>query len=209
MDLNLINYNFYLIVTPYCYPLKNQIPIPKQPHSGVRCTWFPSTRKGILSHQLLRLHLASGLLLIRFSEKSVMDQFIEFATNHWELVLALAVTLAALWFTETQKGGKSVSTHIATQMINKEEAVIVDIRDNKDFKTGHIMTAVNLPHKELDQRMHELTKHKEKPVIVVCNLGQASSSATKKLKEAGFNNVVRLQGGITEWRAQNLPLVKK
>ncbi|MEH6628726.1 MAG: rhodanese-like domain-containing protein [Motiliproteus sp.] len=149
------------------------------------------------------------LELTRFSEKSVMEQFIEFATNHWELVAALVVTLAALWFTETQKGGKSVSTHIATQMINKEEAIIVDIRDKKDFKAGHIMSALNLPIKEFDQRAHELTKHKEKPVIVMCNLGQASSSITKKLKESGFSNVVRLQGGITEWRAQNLPLVKK
>ena len=138
-----------------------------------------------------------------------MDQFIEFATNHWELFLALLVTLVALFFTESRKGGKSISTHIATKMINKDEAVVVDIRDQKEFKTGHIMASVNVPHKDFDKRLVELNKHKGKPIIVVCNLGQVSSMATKKLKEAGFEDVVRLQGGITEWRAQNLPLVKK
>ncbi|MCW8884812.1 MAG: rhodanese-like domain-containing protein, partial [Motiliproteus sp.] len=96
-----------------------------------------------------------------------MDQFIEFATNHWELFLALIVTLAALFFNETRKGGKSISTHIATNMINKEEAVVVDIRDQKEFKTGHLMASVNVPHKEFDKRLVELNKYKEKPIIVV------------------------------------------
>ncbi|OMH39340.1 rhodanese-like domain-containing protein [Motiliproteus sp. MSK22-1] len=138
-----------------------------------------------------------------------MEQYIEFATNHWELVLAFAATLAMLLYNESRKGGKSVSTHIATQMINKDEAVLLDIRPKKEFKTGHIVSSVNIPYAELDKRISEIQKFRDKPVIVVCNLGQTSSGAAKKLKDAEFTNVVKLQGGITEWKSQNLPLTKK
>jgi len=138
-----------------------------------------------------------------------MEQYIEFATNHWELVLAFVATLAMLAFSESRKGGKSVSTHIATQLINKEEAILLDIRPKKEYKTGHIMASINIPIAELDKRISEIQKYRERPVIVVCNLGQTSSGAAKKLKDAEFNNVVKLQGGITEWRAQNLPVTKK
>ncbi len=138
-----------------------------------------------------------------------MEQYIEFVTNHWELVLAFVATLAMLAFTESRKGGKSVSTHIATQMINKEDAVVVDIRQKKEFQTGHIRAAINIPYAELDKRISELEKHRQKPIIVVCNLGQTSSGASKKLMTADFPNVVRMKGGIAEWKAQNLPVVKK
>lgn len=137
-----------------------------------------------------------------------MDQVIEFVTNHWELVLAFVVTLAALIYTESRKGGKSVSTHVATGMINKEDAVVVDIRSQKDFGNGHIRGAINIPYADFDKRMDELEKHKEQPVIIVCNIGQTSGAVTKKLKNAGFN-AARLRGGITEWKGQNLPVVKK
>ena len=65
-----------------------------------------------------------------------------------------------------------------------------------------------LPVTELDKRISELDKHKQKPVIVVCNLGQTAGAASKKLKAAGFENVVRLSGGMTEWKAQSLPVIK-
>ncbi len=138
-----------------------------------------------------------------------MERLIEFATNHWELFLALVVTLAALLFNELRKGGKTVSTHIATQLINKENAVLLDIRQKKEFKTGYIIDSINIPYADLDTRIGELDKYKQRPVIVVCNLGQASGGAFSKLQKAGFENVVRLSGGIAEWKGQNLPLVKK
>jgi rhodanese-related sulfurtransferase len=56
--------------------------------------------------------------------------------------------------------------------------------------------------------MSELDKFKDKPVIVVCNLGQAAGTAAKKLKAAGFQQVVRLSGGMTEWKGQNMPIIK-
>ncbi|WP_207060836.1 rhodanese-like domain-containing protein [Motiliproteus sp. SC1-56] len=138
-----------------------------------------------------------------------MDQLLEFASNHWYLVLALLATLAMLIFTESRKGGKSLSTHDATRLINKEDAVVLDIRQKKEFQTGHIVSAINIPYADLDKRIGELNKHKSKPVIVVCNLGQTASGAVKKLNDAQFENVQRLRGGMTEWKAQNLPVVRK
>lgn len=137
-----------------------------------------------------------------------MDQLIEFVTNHWQLVAALVATLALLLFTESRKGGTSISTHEAVKLINKQNAAIVDIRAKKDFNTGHITNATNIPYADMDKRVGELEKHRSKPIIIVCNLGQTASGAVKKLNEAKFDNVVRLSGGITEWKNQNLPVVK-
>jgi rhodanese-related sulfurtransferase len=135
-------------------------------------------------------------------------QLFEFVNNHWELALAFLATLAALAFTELRRGGKSVTTHEATRLINKEEAIVLDIRSPKEYSAGHIMNAINIPLGDIEKRQDELEKHKGKPVIVVCKLGQVSSSATRKLSTTGFANVVRLSGGITEWSNQNLPLMK-
>lgn len=137
-----------------------------------------------------------------------MEQLIEFATNHWQLVAALVATLALLVFTESRKGGASISTHVAVKLINKENATVIDIRQKKEFSTGHITNAINIPYADMDRRLGEIEKHRNKPVIIVCNLGQTASGAVKKLTEANFENVVRLSGGIAEWKTQNLPVVK-
>lgn len=93
-------------------------------------------------------------------------------------------------------------------MINKEDAVVLDIRAKKEFSAGHIANSLHIPMAEFDRRMSELNSHKEKPIIVVCNMGQTAGSACRKLKAAGFNPV-RLSGGMTEWRGQNMPVVAK
>lgn len=137
-----------------------------------------------------------------------MEQFIEFANNHLELFAALAITLVLLAISEARKGGAKVTPHVATKMINKENAVVLDIRPKKEFQAGHVTGAINIPFAEMDKRIGELGKHQDKPIIVVCNLGHTASGAMKKLQEAKFENVARLSGGITEWKAQNLPIVK-
>ncbi|WP_421867113.1 rhodanese-like domain-containing protein [Motiliproteus sp.] len=138
-----------------------------------------------------------------------MDQMIEFATNHWELFAALIATLGLLLFTESRKGGTALSTHAAVKLINKEDAAVVDIRAKKDFKSGHITDSVNIPLADLQRRVGELEKFRNKPIIIVCNLGQTASAAVKLLNNEKFENVTRLSGGITEWKGQNLPVVKK
>lgn len=138
-----------------------------------------------------------------------MQHLIEFATNNFMLVAAWVLTLGMILWSENRKAGKSVSPAIATQLINKENAVIVDIRTKKEWDTGYITGSKHIPYAELKNRMTELDKYKTRPIIIVCNLGQTAGSASKLLKAAGFENAMRLQGGMTEWKGQNLPIVKK
>lgn len=138
-----------------------------------------------------------------------MEQFVEFIGNH--LVLSgLWLALVVIIFAQQRaRSSKSVGPQQAVMMINRNDAVVLDIRDKKEFDAGHIVDAINIPVGKLGQRVTELDRHKQKPVVVVCKMGQHSGDACKTLQEAGFEQVVRLGGGIAEWRAQSLPLVQK
>ena len=137
-----------------------------------------------------------------------MIQFIEFISNHPLMVAAWVLTLGMFLFYERSKAGKAVTPAQATNLINKEDAVVIDIRPKKEWATGHITGAKHIPLSDLDRRIDELSKYQQRPVIVVCNLGQAAASATRTLKAAGFENAVRLSGGMTEWKSQSLPIIK-
>jgi rhodanese-related sulfurtransferase len=140
---------------------------------------------------------------------SSMAQFIEFLTNHLGLSAMWVISVGAIIFYHQRTGSKAVGPQQAVMLINRQDAVVVDIREKKDFEAGHIVDAINIPLAKLDQRLTELKKHKEKPVIVVCKLGQHSGEAAKKLQEAGHIEVFKLAGGVTEWKAQSLPLIQK
>ncbi|SHE71067.1 Rhodanese-related sulfurtransferase [Modicisalibacter ilicicola DSM 19980] len=139
----------------------------------------------------------------------MIDQLFEFIQNHPLLVGAFVAVLAAWLAYEFQRGNHGVDSGQATALINREDAAVVDIRDANDFKAGHIAGARNIPQSKLDDRMSELDKFKEKPVIVVCKHGQASGMAVAKLAKAGFTRAVKLKGGMAQWQADNLPVVRK
>lgn len=136
-----------------------------------------------------------------------MDRIIEFVTNHWELVGVWIAFLAALLWDNNRRSGQGVSPTQATFMINKEDALVLDIRDAGDFSNGHLASAVNIPYSKLASRLDELTPHKERPIILVCKSGQTVGVAGKMLREKGFN-AMRLTGGMMEWSNQNLPVVR-
>ncbi|WP_288370710.1 rhodanese-like domain-containing protein [uncultured Marinobacter sp.] len=138
-----------------------------------------------------------------------MDRLFEFVVNHYILVSVFVALLLALLVLESRRGGAKISAQGAVSLINKDEAVVVDIRDRKDFGEGRITGSVNIPLSGIKGRANELSKHKDKQIIVVDKMGQHSAMAVKYLKEEGFTNVVRLNGGIADWKASNLPLVKK
>lgn len=138
-----------------------------------------------------------------------MDRLIEFVGNHLELSGLFVFFLAALWFTEKSRSGRSVSPSELTRMINADEAVIVDVRDKKDYSEGWITGALHIPFNSLKSRCTELEKHKSKQIILVDKMGQHSGAAGKILQAEGFDNVCRLQGGISEWKNSNMPLVRK
>lgn len=138
-----------------------------------------------------------------------MDRLFEFIGNHIELSGLFVALLLAFWFSERSRSGKVISPQMATLLMNKDEAVIVDIREKKEFAEGRITGSVHIPFDSLKERSVELKKYEGKQIVLVDKMGQHSGMAGKLLQTAGFDNVARMSGGISEWKASNLPLVKK
>ncbi|WP_303290981.1 rhodanese-like domain-containing protein [Marinobacter sp. SS5-14b] len=138
-----------------------------------------------------------------------MDRLFEFVINHYILASLFVAFLLAILVLESRRGGAKVSAQGAVTLINKDQAIVLDIRDRKEFAEGRITGSINIPLSGLKGRINELAKHKEKQIIVADKMGQHSAMAVKQLKEEGFADVVRLNGGIADWKASNLPLVKK
>ncbi|MDP6374691.1 MAG: rhodanese-like domain-containing protein [Pseudomonadales bacterium] len=137
-----------------------------------------------------------------------MDQLFDFIGNHPFLVGIFILLIALFVRNETQRGGRGVSAQQLVDMVNREDAIVVDIREKKEFDNGHIVDAINIPFAALETRIDELKKFRERPVVVMCKMGQHAGSAGTMLRKNGFENVSRLTGGITEWRNQSLPVVK-
>jgi rhodanese-related sulfurtransferase len=127
------------------------------------------------------------------------------------LLFAVAFVSGAmlLWpYVRRGSGGPWVSTLQATQMINREDALVLDVREPTEFDNGHLLGAKNMPLGSVEARAGELDKHKAKPVIVVCGDGNRASKAASILREKGFANVVNLAGGLPAWQQAGLPVVK-
>ena len=110
---------------------------------------------------------------------------------------------------EARKAGPSVTPQQAINLINSEQGVFVDLRDNADFRQGHIIDTLHIPSTKLEERMAELVKYKDKPVVLVCKMGQQSGAASKQLKAAGFSRVYKMTGGMMEWSNLQLPVTSK
>ncbi|MDZ7803426.1 rhodanese-like domain-containing protein [Thiohalophilus sp.] len=141
-----------------------------------------------------------------------MDQLTTFVTNNWILVGALIVILFLLVYSYiggSLRGYASTSPSEAVKMINREDALVLDVREDTEYQEGHIINAMHLPLSQLNDQMKKLEKHKEQPIIVACRSGQRSGQACATLKKAGFDNVYNLGGGILAWKNANLPLVNQ
>ncbi|MDO8789372.1 MAG: rhodanese-like domain-containing protein [Sulfuritalea sp.] len=97
----------------------------------------------------------------------------------------------------------------ATLMMNREDALVLDVRETGEWGSGHIHGARHITLAQLEKRLSELDKFKEKPIIVVCATGNRSSSACGQLKKHGFDKVYSLGGGVSSWIEANLPLTTK
>jgi rhodanese-related sulfurtransferase len=140
-----------------------------------------------------------------------MEQLIEFVGNHLILVIGFLIVSAMLAQNIYADLGSSgnLSPQQATEKINREDAIVVDVRPMADFNKGHILGAKNFPMNGLMKQVGQLEKHKKDPIIVSCRSGAQSSMACKQLRKAGFENVFNLRGGILAWGNANLPISRK
>lgn len=132
----------------------------------------------------------------------------EFLAEQYILVGAGLFVIFILLKHESRKAGAPVTPQMLSDLVNKHEGVVLDIRDNKEFRAGHITDSIHIAYTDFDKHLSELNAYKEKPVIVVCKIGQTAGAATKRLKEEGFTQVYKLSGGVGEWQSSSFPLVK-
>ena len=137
----------------------------------------------------------------------MVAHLIQFATDHYLLAGAFVILLALLIAHELSRGGRSLSTRELTALVNSEQGVVIDLRSTKDFAAGHIVGSLNIPQDKLTARVGELDKHKDKTLILVDAQGQHAGAHARELLKAGFT-AAKLSGGISSWKADNLPLVK-
>lgn len=138
--------------------------------------------------------------------------YIGFITRNWYLFAALVVIVALLLVEPVRRrtsGVRELGPLEVPRLVSHDSAVVVDVSDNNDYRKGHIQGAINAPFAQLDDNLRKLEKHREKPVVVVCQNGMQSRRAASRLRGHGFSNVHVLAGGIAAWRKENLPLVGK
>lgn len=141
-----------------------------------------------------------------------MAQIIEFIGNHTLLFIAFFMTLGMLVYTEYMRlstANSALSPYDATQKMNTGESIFIDVRDESEFKSGHLLNARSMPVNKFDERLHEIEKFKQKDIVVYCDSGMRASRAIGKLKKAGFSNLFTLAGGLVAWEKANLPTVTK
>lgn len=125
--------------------------------------------------------------------------------------LAIGSGLMLLW-PMLNRGGSSgvpnLTPNEAVLMMNRNQVLILDVRDEAEFAAGHISNAKHIPVAELGSRIKEIQKYKNKPVIVNCQGGVRSSKACNILRKLEFTQLNNLQGGLNAWTQAKLPLVK-
>ncbi len=138
-----------------------------------------------------------------------MEQLVHFVVNHWALWLALVVVLLLLFTTELydqKKRAKEISPQAAVNLINHENAVVIDLRDKQSFAKGHIIHAILGNAEDFSQQ--RMDKYKKNCLLLVCAKGLQSSALAVKLHAQGFHQILVLAGGLAAWQNAELPLVK-
>ena len=140
-----------------------------------------------------------------------LPDLLAFAGRHPLLSLALLGLTLAIVFNELSaftRGFKALGPAALTALVNRDNALVVDLRPHADFEKGHIPGSKNVQMSQFDPENKQLAPAKSLPVVLVCKAGQASGDAAKRLRKAGFERVYVLDGGIAAWQQADLPLAK-
>ncbi len=136
-----------------------------------------------------------------------MQQFSAFFVTNWPLFLALAIILFMLVRSYVGPGAtKAVGPMEALQLINHQNALVLDVRTDKEYQDGHIINSMHVPLGMLSSQLAKLAGYKQTPIVIVCRSGARSAQAAATLRKAGFEAVYNLAGGIMAWQNANMPL---
>ncbi len=136
-----------------------------------------------------------------------MQQLSTFFVTNWPLLLALAIILFMLVRSYVGPGAaKAVSPMELLQLINHQNALVLDVRTDKEYRDGHIIDAMHIPLGMLSSQLSQLAAYKHSSIVIVCRTGSRSAQAAGTLRKAGFEQVYNLAGGIMAWQSANMPL---
>jgi rhodanese-related sulfurtransferase len=131
--------------------------------------------------------------------------------NIWLVIIAVVSGVLFIWPTVAKlfSHTREVGVADAVRLINRMDAVIVDVREAHEFKSGHIPNARNIPMGQLKDRIKELEKFKSRPILLVCQTGQRSAQICTSLTNEGFSEATGLAGGMGAWQQANMPVEKE
>ena len=137
-----------------------------------------------------------------------MRQFLQ--DNIWMLLVAVASGLMLLWsfLGNRFRGIKEVEIAAAMQLINHKNALILDVREENEFSGGHILNAKLIPLLKLKDRLGELERYRDQPIVVVCRSGNRSATACALLGNRQFGQAYNLAGGMLAWQKAGMPVEK-
>ena len=124
------------------------------------------------------------------------------------IILVLSGSLL-LWELLSRRSGREISTLLAVQLINYKDALVLDVREESEYDAGHIPNSIHIPADKIKDRIEELEKFKDKPIVVIYRSGVRSGAASATLHTNGFSLIHNLNGGIDTWKNADLPIVKK
>lgn len=141
----------------------------------------------------------------------ILHRLPEFIGNHPFLsfgFIGVVAAMIAMEVNQLTRGYKGVTPAGLTQLINKNNALVIDVSSIQDYEKGHVPGARHVAMSQFDPENKDLAKARELPVAIYCKTGQTSGTAAKRLKKAGFSDVYTLDGGLRSWMEAQLPLVK-
>lgn len=140
-----------------------------------------------------------------------MQEYIDFARDNALIVIGFFVVLGFIIKTEISAATrkyKQIGTNAAVSLMNKDETIVLDVREDKEIQGGKIQGARHITLGDLPSKLGELQSNKQSPVLVYCRSGSRSGYACQILTKAGFEDVSNLSGGILAWESANLPIAK-
>lgn len=139
-----------------------------------------------------------------------MNEIIDFIVRQWQLSALFAAVLAAYLIFELMQtsSNREVSTQQAIEMYNHRNGVLIDIRGEEEFNSGHIPGAIHVAQSDVEAKIKQLHKYTQKPVVVVCGVGKSAPKIATMLQAKGFEEAYCLAGGMSGWVAAGLPVIK-
>jgi len=125
-----------------------------------------------------------------------------------KIFIALAIMLVMVLGVQQLQAADGVDVQQA-QSMNKQGALLLDVREPDEYTAVHAANAKLIPLGEVSARLKEIEAYKDKPIAVICHSGRRSAQAVEILKEAGFTQAVNVKGGTNAWVQAGLEVIQK